>query len=120
MSAQMILPDGHDAPANNLDKSNGSISSEGKLDQDFLFDSALDVGSKFIKIHPENELLFHQKDGVFVAEFNIQNTTTTSNMAYYVSGLVLQLFRSGLRSRTGSPSFPSKALSLLVSSRKSN
>jgi hypothetical protein len=84
MSAQMILPDGHDAPADDLDKSHGSISSEGKLDQDFLFDSSLDVGSKFIKVNPENELIFHQKDGVFVSSFNIQNTTKTAAVAFYV------------------------------------
>ena len=76
------MPKGHDKMEE--EKSQHSISSEGKLDQNFLFDSALEVGSKFIKVEPDNEIVFTQVDGVFTAEFSILNTTKNATVAYYV------------------------------------
>ena len=84
MADNLILPQGHNKPDDGNRSSAGSISSEGKLDHDFLFDSALEVGSRFLSVNPETEIVFYQKDGVFVADFHIINTTKTAPLAFYL------------------------------------
>jgi len=81
MAANLILPPGQ-AVADN--KSDGSMDSDGKLDHEFLFDSALEVGSRFLSVNPETEIVFYLKDGVFVADFTIINTTKNAPIAFYL------------------------------------
>lgn len=49
-----------------------------------LFRSSLDVGSHFIDIAPENELVFHNNQGSLVTQLTIKNVTSKAHVAYFV------------------------------------
>lgn len=59
-------------------------------DEDFeanshLFRSSLEVGSHFVDIAPENELIFHNNQGTLFTQLTIKNVTNNSHVAYFVS-----------------------------------
>ena len=59
-------------------------------DEDFeahshLFRSSLDVGSHFIDIVPENELVFHNHQGTLITQLTIKNVTSKAHVAYFVT-----------------------------------
>ena len=58
-------------------------------DEDFeahahLFKSSLDVGSHFIDIVPENELVFTNQQGTLFTQMVIKNVTSKAYVAYFV------------------------------------
>ena len=67
-----------------------SDSDNNSSDEDFqnhlhLFKSSLDVGSHFIDIQPENELVFHNMQGTLFSQLTIKNATSKAHVAYFVS-----------------------------------
>lgn len=50
-----------------------------------LFKSSLDVGSHFIDIEPDNELVFHNHQGTLFTQLTIKNVTTKAHVAFFVS-----------------------------------
>ena len=67
-----------------------SDSDNNSSDEDFqnhlhLFKSSLDVGSHFIDIVPENELVFHNMQGTLFSQLTINNVTSKAHVAYFVS-----------------------------------
>ena len=50
-----------------------------------LFRSSLDVGSYFVEIEPDNELVFNNVQGTLYTQFNIKNVTETAHVAFFVS-----------------------------------
>jgi hypothetical protein len=71
-----------------MSKSDSGNDSSG--DEDFeahahLFRSSLDVGSHFIDIVPENELVFHNHQGTLITQLTIKNVTSKAYVAYFVS-----------------------------------
>jgi hypothetical protein len=51
---------------------------------DIVFKSAIDVGSHFIDVLPENEIVFNDVQGHLVAQFNITNPCKNCQIAYFV------------------------------------
>jgi hypothetical protein len=71
-----------------MSKSESDNDSSG--DEDFeahahLFRSSLDVGSHFIDIAPENELVFNNYQGSLLTQLTIKNVTSKAHVAYFVS-----------------------------------
>jgi hypothetical protein len=68
--------------------SDGSDHNSSDDDADFLnphlFRSALDVGSHFIDVQPENELVFTNNQGTLFTQMTIKNSTSRANIAYFV------------------------------------
>lgn len=67
-----------------------SDSEQNSSDDDFqshthLFKSSLDVGSHFIDIEPENELVFHNHQGTLFSQLVIKNVTTNAHVAFFVT-----------------------------------
>jgi len=62
-----------------------SSDGEDGLSIPYLFKSALDVGSHFIDIIPENELVFVNNQGALYTQFQIKNVTKTAYVAYFVT-----------------------------------
>lgn len=50
----------------------------------YLFKSSLDVGSHFVDIVPDNELLFINKDNHLYTQLTIKNVTTRAPVAFFV------------------------------------
>ena len=50
----------------------------------FLFRSALDVGSHFIDVEPENELVFVNNQGTLFTQLTVKNTTNRAHVAFFV------------------------------------
>lgn len=70
-----------------MSKSESDNDSSG--DEDFeahahLFRSSLDVGSHFIDIAPENELVFNNFQGSLLTQLTIKNVTSKAHVAYFV------------------------------------
>lgn len=70
-----------------MSKSDSDENSSG--DEDFeahthLFRSSLDVGSAFIDIQPENELVFYNNQGTLFTQLTIKNITNKAHVAYFV------------------------------------
>ena len=65
----------------------------------YLFKSALDVGSHFIDIIPDNELVFINHQNSLYTQMTIKNVTDKAHVAYFVSlnmsKLVLIKFKIG-------------------------
>jgi hypothetical protein len=57
-----------------------------------LFKSALDVGSHFIDVEPENELVFTNNQGTLYTQMTIKNATSRANIAYFVDIYLLLIF----------------------------
>ena len=71
-----------------MSKSESDDNSSG--DDDFeahahLFRSSLDVGSHFIDIAPENELVFYNNQGTMLTQLTIKNVTNKAHVAFFVS-----------------------------------
>ncbi len=70
-------------------------------DEDFeahahLFRSSLDVGSHFIDILPENELVFFNNQGTMLTQLTIKNVTNKAHVAFFVSSISdFKYFRLG-------------------------
>lgn len=67
-----------------------SHSDKDSSDDDFeshahLFKSSLDVGSHFIDITPETELVFHNNQGTLFTQLTIKNVTSKAHVAYFVN-----------------------------------
>lgn len=67
-----------------------SSDSENSSDEDFeahshLFKSSLDVGSHFIDIVPDNELVFVNHQGTLFTQLTIKNSTNKAHVAYFVT-----------------------------------
>ncbi len=67
-----------------------SDSDHNSSDDDFqththLFKSSLDVGSHFIDIEPENELVFYNQQGVLLSQLTIKNVTSKAHVAFFVT-----------------------------------
>ena len=67
-----------------------SDSENNSSDEDFqnhlhLFKSSLDIGSHFIDIQPENELVFFNMQGTLFSQMTIKNVTTKAHVAFFVS-----------------------------------
>jgi len=74
-----------------MSKSDSDNDSSG--DEDFeahahLFRSSLDVGSHFIDIVPDNELIFHNHQGTLITQLTIKNVTSKAHVAYFVRGYI--------------------------------
>ena len=59
-------------------------------DEDFqshahLFKSSLDIGSHFIDIEPDNELVFYNREGTLLSQLVVKNVTSKAYVAYFVS-----------------------------------
>lgn len=70
-----------------MSKSDSDNSSSGEEDfeaHSHLFRSSLDVGSHFIDIVPENELVFHNQQGTLITQLTIKNVTSKAHVAYFV------------------------------------
>ena len=70
-----------------MSKSDSDNSSSGEEDfeaHSHLFRSSLDVGSHFIDILPENELVFHNHQGTLMTQLTIKNVTSKAHVAYFV------------------------------------
>ncbi len=70
-----------------MSKSESDNDSSG--DEDFeahahLFRSSLDVGSHFIDIVPETELVFNNYQGSLLTQLTIKNVTSKAHVAYFV------------------------------------
>jgi len=70
-----------------MSKSESDENSSG--DEDFeahahLFRSSLDVGSHFIDIVPDNELVFYNNQGTLYTQMTIKNVTNKAHVAYFV------------------------------------
>lgn len=81
-----------------MQKSDSDDNSSG--DEDFeahshLFRSSLDVGSHFIDIQPENELVFFNNQGTLLTQMTIKNVTNKAHVAFFVC-LCLSLFFIGV------------------------
>ena len=50
----------------------------------YLFKSALDVGSHFIDVEPDNELVFTNNQGTLYTQLVIKNVTNKAHVAYFV------------------------------------
>lgn len=66
-----------------------SDSDHNSSDDDFqmhthLFKSSLDVGSHFIDIEPENELVFYNQQGVLLSQLTIKNVSSKAHVAFFV------------------------------------
>ena len=51
---------------------------------EYIFVSAIDVGSHFIDVNPSEELVFTQFEGNFFTQFTITNPCPSANIAFYV------------------------------------
>jgi len=75
-----------------MSKSESDENSSG--DEDFeahahLFRSSLDVGSHFIDIVPDNELVFYNNQGTLYTQMTIKNVTNKAHVAYFVIIVIL-------------------------------
>lgn len=89
-----------------MSKSESDQDSSG--DEDFeahahLFRSSLDVGSHFIDIQPENELVFQNHQGTLITQLTIKNVTSKAHVAYFVSYNIRILIRVSLKVFTSAP-----------------
>lgn len=50
-----------------------------------LFKSSLDIGSHFIDIQPENELIFYNREGTLLSQLTVKNVTSKAYVAFFVS-----------------------------------
>lgn len=50
-----------------------------------LFKSSLDIGSHFIDIDPENELVFYNREGTLLTQLTVKNVTSKAYVAFFVS-----------------------------------
>ena len=50
----------------------------------YLFKSALDVGSYFVDIAPQNELTFISRQNSLISLMSLRNVTFKSHIAYFV------------------------------------
>ena len=67
-----------------------SSESDNGSDEDFqnhlhLFKSSLDVGSHFIDIQPDSELVFQNMAGTLFSQLTIKNVTSKAPVAFFVS-----------------------------------
>lgn len=67
-----------------------SSDSDNGSDEDFqnhlhLFKSSLDVGSHFIDIQPDSELVFQNMAGTLFSQLTIKNVTSKAPVAFFVS-----------------------------------
>jgi bisphosphoglycerate-independent phosphoglycerate mutase (AlkP superfamily) len=73
-----------------MSKSESEENSSGDEDfesQTHLFRSSLDVGSHFIDIQPENELVFYNNQGTMLTQLTIKNTVNKAHVAFFVSDI---------------------------------
>ena len=63
---------------------NDSSDGEDAFAMPHLFKSALDVGSHFIDIIPDNELVFINHQGTLFSQLTIKNVTHRAHVAYFV------------------------------------
>ena len=66
------------------DSEEDSSDAEGHQANEYTFISAIDVGSHFIDVMPEEELLFQPIDGGLFTTFNITNPCKSVAIAYFV------------------------------------
>lgn len=71
---------------------NDSSDGEDDFSLPFLFKSALDVGSHYIDIIPDNELLFVNHQGTLFTQLTIKNVTSRAHVAYFVRSRPLFYF----------------------------
>ena len=67
------------------DGSDQNSSDDDDMTIPYLFKSALDVGSHFIDIEPDNELKFVNNQGTLFTQLTIKNATNRTHVAYFVS-----------------------------------
>lgn len=71
-----------------MKKDNDSNSDSDDSDSDthipYLFSSALNVGTHFIDLVPDNELIFYNYQGTLYTRFQIKNTTQDAPVAFFV------------------------------------
>jgi hypothetical protein len=65
-------------------ESENSSSDENFEQHAHLFKSSLDVGSHFIDIVPDNELVFTNQQGTLFTQMVIKNATNKAHVAYFV------------------------------------
>ena len=51
---------------------------------EYIFVSAIDVGSRFINVTPDDELKFNVVEGNYITQFNINNACPNAYIAFYV------------------------------------
>lgn len=59
-----------------------------------LFKSSLDIGSHFIDIEPDNELVFYNREGTLLTQLTVKNVTSKAYVAFFVS--LIKVFRLSL------------------------
>ena len=68
-----------------MSDSEGNSSNEDFQTHAHLFKSSLDVGSHFVDIEPDNEMVFYQGKGGIFSQVTIKNVTSKAHVAYFVS-----------------------------------
>jgi hypothetical protein len=74
------------------DSSHSNDSDSDDYQVPYLFKSALDVGSLFVDIVPDNELVFIKKQEAFLSQLTIRNVNTRSPVAFFVRIIVIVIY----------------------------
>ena len=64
---------------------NDSSEGEDDFSMPYLFKSSLDVGSLYIDIIPDNELVFINHENTLFTQMTVKNVTDKAHVAFFVS-----------------------------------